>query len=105
MAATPLLTACTSDSGDVALSDVTLRPGAVEGVVVAVDGTLAEIASFRLVLADGTEATFVPEQGVLFDGTAPLSHLRDHLASGDPIRVEYATLEDGTLLALEVGDG
>jgi len=79
--------------------------GTAEGIVIAVDGTLAEISSFTLVLADGTNATFIPEAGMLFDGTAPLSHVRDHLASGDPVQVEYRTLEDGTRSALEVGDG
>ncbi len=78
--------------------------GTVEGIIVAVDGTIADIASFTVRLPDGSNVSFVPEPGILFDGTAPIDHVRDHLASGAPVRVVYTTIDDGTLSAVEVGD-
>jgi len=109
------LSAC-ADSGDVAGTAPTGNgsnetassgldgDGSVEGVVIAVDGTLAEVSSFTVRLPDGTDATFVPQPGILFDETAPIGHVRDHLVSGAPVLVEYVTLENGELLATAVGD-
>ncbi len=77
----------------------------VEGTVIAVDGTLAEVSSFTMRLSDGGNLTFVPAEGVLFHGSAPMNHLRDHLASGTTVRVGYIVLADGTLSAVLVEDG
>ena len=75
------------------------------GVVVDVVGDLTTVESFTLRLPDGTDSTFVPAAGVLFHGTGNLSHLRDHLRSGEPVEVRYEELDDGTLSALQVDDG
>ena len=77
-------------------------PDAVTGVVVEVDGDLTSVASFVLRDADGAERRFVPESGIDFDG-APISHIRDHLRSGDAVRVEYEERE-GSLVATAVTD-
>ena len=77
----------------------------LSGVVIGVEGTIQSIESFTVRLTDGTDATFRPVAGLLFDHTAPLSHIRDHLATGDPVKVEYETLPDGILSAVAVGDG
>jgi len=78
--------------------------GSVEGVVIDVEGTLGAVSSFTVRLSDGTDAIFVPVDGLLFAGTAPIDHVRDHMVSGAPVSVGYTTLADGTLSALEVGD-
>jgi len=96
-----LVAAACSTGGD----DVIEQSGTVTGVVIAVDGTLGDVASFTVRMSDGTDATFEPVEGVLFDGTAPIDHVRDHLTSGSPVSIRYETLPDGSLSALEVGDG
>lgn len=73
------------------------------GVVVAVDGDLTVINSFSVLLSDGSTLLLVPADGLLFDGSSPLSHVRDHLVSGAPVRVEYHTA-GGALVATAVGD-
>ncbi len=76
----------------------------VTGVVIDVVGDLTNVESFVLRLPDGTDHTFHPAAGVLFHGTANLSHLRDHLRSGEPVEVRYEELDDGTWSALAVDD-
>lgn len=93
--------ATTSSQPSNPLPDVS---GIVEGIVIAVEGTLGQVESFTLRLPTGSDVTFLPEEGVLFDGSAPIDHVRDHMTSGAPVRVEYTTLSDGTLSALQVGD-
>ena len=78
--------------------------GSVEGLVIDLDGDLSSVASFTLRLADGTDRVFEAVPGILFHDRAPLSHLRDHLVSGEPVRVRFRTLDDGTLVAFEVDD-
>jgi len=73
------------------------------GVVTAVEGNLSGVDSFTIRLEDGSDLTFVPADDALFDG-GPFSHIRDHLASGAPVTVEYVELADGTLQALSAGD-
>ena len=75
----------------------------VTGVVVAVAGDLTVINSFSVLLADGSTVLLVPADGLLFDGSSPLSHVRDHLVSGAPVLVEYHT-EGEALVATAVGD-
>jgi len=75
----------------------------VVGAVIAVDGNLGGIDSFTMRLDDGTDRAFVPDPDALFDH-GPFSHIRDHLASGVPVRVDYLALEDGSNLALGAGD-
>jgi hypothetical protein len=76
----------------------------VEGVVVAVDGGLAGVASFDIVTEAGSRLRFVPDEGVdSFAGGAPLSHLHEHLQTGSPVRITYVD-RDGVLVALVVDD-
>ena len=75
-----------------------------QGMTVAPCLSETHVASFTVRMSDGLDATFVPADGVLFDDTAPIDHLRDHLANGDRVRVEYETLADGTKSAVAVGD-
>ncbi len=76
----------------------------VVGVVIDVEGSLAGIEWFVLRLQDGSDLALVPQPGLLFDGVGPLSHLRDHLVSGSPIRATYTTVPDGLPLAVTTGD-
>ena len=78
--------------------------GRVDGVVIDLVGGISSVESFTVRLADGTDRVFAPAPGILFHGRAPLAHVRDHLVSGELVEVRFRTLDDGTLLALEVGD-
>lgn len=75
-----------------------------EGVVTNVVGDLTTVASFSVVTPGGDVQTFEPQQGVLFNGNAPISHLTEHMLTGQQVVVRYRTLDDGTLIAIEVGD-
>ncbi|MDF1595816.1 MAG: hypothetical protein P1T08_06945 [Acidimicrobiia bacterium] len=72
------------------------------GVVVVVDGGLVDVGSFSILLADGSTLELTPQPGLLFEG-GPLSHIRDHLVSGAPVRVEFHQ-EGDLLIATEVVD-
>jgi hypothetical protein len=92
-----LLAACSD--GNAASDDVL----SVVGVVIAVDGSLSGIDSFTIRIDDGTDLVFAPGDQALFDN-GPFGHIRDHLTSGTPIRVDYVMLEDGSNRALSAGD-
>ena len=75
---------------------------AATGVVIAVDGDLTEVRGFSLLLGDGSTLGLATEPGLLFaDG--PLSHVRDHMVSGSPIRVTYTQAGD-TAIVTAIGD-
>ena len=76
----------------------------VTGIVIDVDGNLAATDLFVIRLESGDDLTLVPADGLLFDGVAPLTHLRDHLVSGDPIQVTYEISSDGPAMATAVGE-
>jgi hypothetical protein len=76
----------------------------VTGVVISVDGSLGATNFFTIRLGDGSDLHLVPSDGLLFDGAAPLSHVRDHLVSGSPVRVTYQTSVEGPLLVMQIGD-
>lgn len=76
----------------------------VTGIVVEVDGDLVSVSRFVVVVEDGSRLEFIPSPGILFHDRAPISHLQDHLRSGEPVRVVYESLDDGTLIAVEVFD-
>ena len=77
----------------------------VIGVVTDVSGNLAGVESFELRTPDGRELTVDVTDGLLFDGGPAISHLRDHLRSGEPIELEYATRPDGSLVVVAIRDG
>jgi len=76
----------------------------VTGVLTDVDGDLSRIVSFEL-LTQGERIQFVPEDGldVFGDDGTPLSHLYEHLQTGDPVRVTYR-VEDGVRIAILIED-
>ena len=75
----------------------------VIGTVIDVKGDLSTITLITLLTEDGERVDFVPADGVLFDG-GPISHVRDHLISGTPVKFEYRELDNGSLEALTLGD-
>ncbi|MEX1207655.1 MAG: hypothetical protein WD652_06435 [Acidimicrobiia bacterium] len=87
------LTACSGDEGR------------VTGVLTAVDGDLTGVESFEI-QSGGARLRFVPDDGldVFGDDGTPLSHLFEHLQTGDPIRVTYRTTSEGNIATL-IEDG
>lgn len=74
------------------------------GVVTAVDGDLTRVDSFQVRSLDGEVTEFTPAPGLSFHGSTPLSHLTDHVISGEPVEVTYEILDDGTRVATGVTD-
>jgi hypothetical protein len=70
------------------------------GSIIEVSGDLIEVSSFT-VLSDGSAYAFIPEEGATF--SIPLPHLREHLRSGEAVRVTFTEV-DGVLLASDVVD-
>jgi len=62
----------------------------VTGVLTDVDGDLTTVESFEI-QSGGERLRFVPDDGldVFGDDGTPLSHLFEHLQTGDPVRVTY----------------
>lgn len=75
----------------------------VRGTITEVDGDLVAVKSFTIRSTGGETLVFEPAEGLLF-GTGPLTHLSDHLRSGEPVDVTYKT-EGNRLIATEVADG
>lgn len=78
-------------------------PETAAGLVVDVQGDLTSVQSFSLRTGQGDVVRFVPAEDADFDG-GPLSHIRDHLRSLEPVVVTYEDRE-GTLVAIAVADG
>jgi hypothetical protein len=74
----------------------------VVGRVVEVDGDLSTVESFTIITEDGETLSFEPDPFGRFP--FPLPHLRDHLLSGEQLRVDYRPTEDGTLVAVALDD-
>jgi hypothetical protein len=75
--------------------------GTARGIVIEVEGDLDEVTSFT-VLVEGGEMTFLPVEGGAYD--FPLSHLREHLRTGEPVLVTWE-LDGGRRVALALADG
>ncbi|MGH8912286.1 MAG: hypothetical protein ACRDVD_07215 [Acidimicrobiia bacterium] len=75
--------------------------GTMRGVVVEVGGELAAIEDFT-VLVEGEPVKFLPTPDG--DYAFPLSHLQEHLRTGEPVLVGWETV-DGTRLATSIEDG
>ena len=75
--------------------------GTVRGVITSVEGTIDEVTAFTL-LVDGAEDRFLVYEDVEYG--FPLSHLREHQRTGEPVFVEWRLV--GTVrYALSVADG
>jgi hypothetical protein len=79
--------------------------GRVTGVLTDVAGDLTAVESFEI-QSGGERLRFFPEDGldVFGDDGTPLSHLFEHLQTGDPVRVTYR-VEGDKRVAILVEDG
>ena len=76
--------------------------GAVVGQVVEVTArSLVEVETLTIVTSDGQEWDF---EGGEFPGFTP-SHLEEHQALGEPVKVVYVRQEDGSLRIVRIEDG
>ena len=73
------------------------------GIVIAVHGDLTSVESFTVRTDDGRDLVLVPATNGDFD--FPVSHLRDHLVSLEPVEVVYETRPVGTKVAIAIRDG
>ena len=75
--------------------------GTARGVVTSVDGSLQDVTSF-VVLVEGPELEFLPTADGDYD--FPLSHLREHQRTGEPVLVGWEIV--GSMrYALSLADG
>lgn len=84
-----LLVACTQSSGT------------VRGIVTSVEGGIDQVTGFT-VLVEGSELEFVPSEDGDYD--FPLSHLREHQRTGEPVLVGWE-LVGSVRYALSLADG
>ncbi len=75
--------------------------GTARGVVTSVDGSLEDVTSF-VVLVEGSELEFLPTADGDYD--FPLSHLREHQRTGEPVLVEWEIV-GSVRYALSLADG
>ncbi len=75
----------------------------IEGVVIEVAGDISTVDTFVILGTDGSNHQFTPQPGLLYHG-GPLSHLREHIVTGIPVIVTFATGDNGQLIATEVVD-
>jgi hypothetical protein len=85
----------------VSLIACTQTSGNSRGVVTSVDGTLDEVTAFSA-LVEGDELRFVLVEDGDYD--FPLSHLREHQRTGEPVLVEWE-LVGSVRYALSLADG
>ena len=79
----------------------TQTSGTARGVVASVDGTLEQVDSF-VVLVEGAELEFAPVADGDYD--FPLSHLREHQRTGEPVLVGWEIV-GSVRYALTLADG
>ena len=84
-----------------ALTSCSQTSGTARGVVTSVDGTLEEVTSF-VVLVEGAELEFAPVADGDYD--FPLSHLREHQRTGEPVLVGWEIV-GSVRYALTLADG
>jgi len=75
--------------------------GTARGVVTSVEGSLDEITAFS-VLIEGSDVRFLPVEAGDYD--FPLSHLREHQRTGEPVFVDWE-LVGSVRYALSLADG
>lgn len=75
--------------------------GTTLGVITNVEGTLEQVESFT-VLSDGIQTVFIPLTDREYE--FPLTHLREHLRTGEPVFVGWEE-KDSTKYVTSVADG
>lgn len=75
----------------------------VSGVVTEVNGDLSSVTGFVVLTDDGASHKFEPQTGLLFSG-GPLSHLREHVVTGQRVVVSFTQGDGGELIAVQVED-
>jgi hypothetical protein len=103
-ATTTTAAAVTTTAAPPATTTTEATPLEATGVVIAVDGNLTGVASFTIRLEDGSDLHLAPVDGLLFDGTSPISHVRDHLVSGAPVSVTYLPTGGPLFPCTAIGD-
>lgn len=69
--------------------------GTMRGIVVEVEGDLENVSGFS-VLVDGDVIEFSPSPAGTY--AFPLTHLREHLRTGEPVQVGWSRTEDGLVV-------
>jgi hypothetical protein len=86
-----VVSACASDGSE--------DSNTVEGIVSEVTGDLASVESLVILDSNGKSHLFKPEPGLLFYG-GPLSHLRDHVVTGQRVVVTFEVGAYGERIAI-----
>ena len=73
----------------------------MKGIVVDVQGDLTSVSAFTI-LVEGDRVTFEPSAVGVYD--FPLTHLQEHLRTGEPVLVGWKEA-DGQKLAITLSDG
>jgi hypothetical protein len=73
------------------------------GVISEVSGDLTTLTAFVVLAEDGSSHRFTPVDGLLFEG-GPLTHLREHVVTGQPIVVTFERGSGGELTAIRIED-
>lgn len=75
----------------------------LSGIISEVSGDLATVTGFVVLGEDGSSHRFTPTDGLLFEG-GPLTHLREHVVTGQPVVVTFELGASGELVAVRVED-
>ena len=75
----------------------------LSGVVSEVNGDLTTVTGFVVLDEDGSSHRFTPVDGLLFEG-GPLTHLREHVVTGQRVVVTFEVGAEGELIAIHVED-
>ena len=86
-----LVSSCVSDDAD--------DSNTVEGIVTEVRGDLTLVESLVIMDSEGKSHLFRPKPGLLFYG-GPLSHLRDHVVTGQRVIVTFSEGAYGERMAI-----
>ncbi len=73
----------------------------IEGIVTEVTGDLTNVQSFVVLDSEGDSHLFTPAPGLLFHG-GPLSHLREHIVTGERVVVTFTDSDSGARTAILV---
>jgi hypothetical protein len=73
------------------------------GVISEVSGDLTAVTGFVVLAEDGSSHRFTPIDGLLFEG-GPLTHLREHVVTGQSVIVMFEPGVSGELIAVRVED-